>query len=415
MCWVLVGGGCYFSGYEYVYRVGSVTLSVEDGEGFASALGRMFDDELENTAVDLKRQIDVASAQLLVVVDEIETRDIPRVRYRLSVTGWVAKWLRMSRREASGLVKAARSLVKMPDVAARALTGEITASGVKQLALARDRYPDEFARSETIFVDAAVSLAPRQLRHVLGVWEQQVNHAAALKDADERIERRGLYWSRTLDGMWDITGTADPESGQVINTALWSVIEPSLLDETDTRSMPQRRVDALVDVCRYWLDHSGVPGTSGGSKPHVTVTVDYQALVNGRDEAGLLPEIDGTPVNPQQIRRIACDAGIVRMVLDGASQPLDVGRRTRTIPPGLRRALEQRDKGCTWSGCHVPVSWCDAHHVIHWADGGKTVLENLRLLCRRHHRAIHEDDPDPGRDYQTAGRVNGTGCDPPEP
>jgi hypothetical protein len=126
-----------------------VTLSVEDGEGIASALGRMCDDEIEQTAIDLKRQIDVASAQLLVVVDEIETRDIPRVGYRLSVTGWVAKFLRMSRREASGLVKTARSLAKMPDVAARALKGEITASGVKQLALARDRYPDEFARSET--------------------------------------------------------------------------------------------------------------------------------------------------------------------------------------------------------------------------------------------------------------------------
>ncbi len=392
-----------------------MTLSVEDGEGFASALERMFDDELENTAVDLKRRIDVATAELLVVVDEIETRDIPRVGYRLSTTGWVAKWLRMSRREASGLVKTARSLAKMFDVAARALTGEITAGGVKQLALARDRYPEEFARSEHVFVDAAVTLAPRQLCRVLGVWEQQVNHAAALKDTDERVERRGLYWSRTLDGMWDITGTSDPESGQVINTALWSVIEPSLLDETDRRSMPQRRHDALVDVCRYWLDHSGVPGTSGGSKPHVTVTVDYDALIAGRDANGLLPEIDGTPVNPQQIRRIACDAGIVRMVLDGESQALDVGRRTRTIPPGLRRALEQRDKGCTWSGCHAPLSWCDAHHVIHWADGGLTVLENLRLLCRRHHRAIHENDLDPEWDDQTTGRVNGTGCDPPEP
>ncbi|MCH7669362.1 MAG: DUF222 domain-containing protein [Acidobacteria bacterium] len=335
--------------------------------------------------------------------------------YRLSTTGWLTRFLVMSGREASGLVKTARSLAKMGSARVKALGGELSSGAVRQLAVARDRYPDECLRSEDVLVNAGVTLAPRELQHLLSVWGQQVNHADALKDTSERVERRGLFWSQTLGGMFDIAGVADPVSGHVINTALWSLINPSLLVESDTRSMPQRRLDALVDISQYWLDHSDVPGTSGGSKPHVTVTIDYQALISGLDSDGLLPEVDGTPVHPDQVRRICCDAGIVRMVTSGESQVLDVGRRTRTIPPGLRRVLERRDRGCTWSGCHAPLSWCDAHHIVHWADGGETVLENLRLLCRRHHRAIHENDPEPG-DRQTVGAVVArSGCDPPEP
>ena len=215
--------------------------------------------------------------------------------------------------------------------------------------------------------------------------------------------------------MFDIAGVADPVSGHVINTALWSLINPSLVDESDNRSVPQRRLDALVDISQFWLDHSDTPGTSGGSKPHVTVTIDYQTLVHGLDRDGLLPEVDGTPVHPDQFRCVCGDAGIVWMVTNGESQVLDVGRRTRTIPPGLRRALEQRDRGCTWVGCHAPLLWCDAHHVVHWADGGETVLDNLRLLCRCHHRAVHENDPEPRDRVTVGGVVARGGCDPPEP
>jgi hypothetical protein len=78
------------------------------------------------------------------------------------------------------------------------------------------------------------------------------------------------------------------------------------------------------------------------------------------------------------------------MVLAGDGQPLDVGRAVRTVPSAIRRALDVRDAGCTWKGCDLPPAWCDAHHIEHWADGGPTSLANLRLLCRRHHVAVHE-------------------------
>jgi hypothetical protein len=116
----------------------------------------------------------------------------------------------------------------------------------------------------------------------------------------------------------------------------------------------------------------------------------------GRWPAGLLPGPRAAetgwagPITAEAARRLACDAGITRVITAGASQPLDVGRRTRTIPPALRTALTVRDRGCVWPGCDRPPPWTDAHHLIPWIDGGPTNLDNLALLCRRHHRSVHE-------------------------
>jgi hypothetical protein len=90
------------------------------------------------------------------------------------------------------------------------------------------------------------------------------------------------------------------------------------------------------------------------------------------------------------VRRLACDASVTRIVLGPRSEPLDVGRRTAVVTGALRRALIARDRACRFPGCDRHHGWCDAHHVRHWADGGATGLHNLVLLCRRHHRAIHE-------------------------
>ncbi|MEK7253056.1 MAG: HNH endonuclease signature motif containing protein, partial [Actinomycetota bacterium] len=100
----------------------------------------------------------------------------------------------------------------------------------------------------------------------------------------------------------------------------------------------------------------------------------------------------GSVITPEAARRIACDATITEIARDGNSV-LDVGRANRSIPATIRRALIARDGGCTHPGCDRPHRWCDAHHIVHWADGGPTSLDNLRLLCRQHHRMTHEGLP----------------------
>lgn len=123
----------------------------------------------------------------------------------------------------------------------------------------------------------------------------------------------------------------------------------------------------------------------GGERPHVVVTIDLDALIR-RDGAARLE--DTGSITPETARRLACDADVTRVLTRGASQPLELGRRTKVVPPGLRRAVAVRDGGCRFPGCGRPPGWCDAH-VRHWADGGETALSNLVLLCRPHHRAIH--------------------------
>jgi hypothetical protein len=197
--------------------------------------------------------------------------------------------------------------------------------------------------------------------------------------------------------MWSINGDLDPESGHVVDTTVRALADPGNLDPDDRRSPGQRRADAVTEVCRFWLDHNDTATTSAGTKPHITVTVDYEQLADDNNIAkgpdiriGMLPEIDGTPVTSEDARRLACDADIVRIITKGSSEVLDVGRATRTVPSAIRRAVEYRDRGCTWDGCDAPTSWCDAHHIEHWAHGGPTSLDNLRLLCRHHHRAMHD-------------------------
>ncbi len=153
------------------------------------------------------------------------------------------------------------------------------------------------------------------------------------------------------------------------------------------RDLPiQRRADALFCIAESWLGGTAGPG-SAGDRYLVHVHVDADALNTGG--AGS-PELhDGPGLAPDTVRRICCDGGLSVSVNDEEGRPLSVGRKTRSIPPAMRRALDHRDRGCRFPGC-TRTRWMDGHHVRHWADGGETALDNLVSLCRRHHRLVHE-------------------------
>ena len=133
------------------------------------------------------------------------------------------------------------------------------------------------------------------------------------------------------------------------------------------------------------LDRGEVP-ECGGRRPHLNVLIRLEDLEN-RARAAMLDF--GGKLSPESLRLLACDAAVVPIVMNGAGQPLDVGRATRTIPDGLRRAVAARDRGCAHPGCDRPPSWCEVHHVVPWEDGGPTSLGNLVMLCRAHHRQMH--------------------------
>lgn len=361
-------------------------------DAFQERLDVMSDDVLDKATIELGSVINAAHAQFALQVRELERRDIPHLDHGLTMTGWLKKYCQMTATEASGTVKTARAMTHMPTVTDNALGGSVPPRSVQLLGQARDRHKSVFVDHEEVFGDVATYLSTRELRRAIAHWEQQVAYPQALADTTQRDKLNSLYLAEMMDGMGDIRGTLTPEVFHTVTTVINAKVNPTLLDRDDRRTPAQRRADALGDICSFYLTHNTNTVTSGGERPHVTVTVDYDTL---KGQLERLPEIDGTSVTPETMRRITCDAGIIPMLLGSQGEPLDVGRKTRTIPTALRRALEQRDQGCIWEGCNAPLSWCDAHHIIHWAHGGETNLTNTQLLCRTHHTATHTHERSP--------------------
>jgi 5-methylcytosine-specific restriction endonuclease McrA len=162
--------------------------------------------------------------------------------------------------------------------------------------------------------------------------------------------------------------------------------------------MAQQRADALALLAETALHHGLDPGTPG-ERYQVVVHVDAEVLADP-DQPGQSVLEDGAGVSAETSRRLACDASRVVMRHDDEGRLVEIGARTRTIPPALRRALHHRDQGCRFPGCELRVT--QGHHLRHWAHGGPTTLSNLALLCRRHHRAVHEEG------YQVARGSDGT-------
>jgi hypothetical protein len=284
-------------------------------------------------------------------------------------------------------LRVARGLEQMPETRRALDEGELSMSAVRILVATRDADPEAFRRCERELVEAARIHSANDLQRVAAYWRQAVEREQALEGEEKIRARRRLHASVTFLGMVRVDGDLDPETGETLLTALRAVLDAeSKSAGVDDRTPAQRRADALGEICRQWLDSSDRPSV-GGERPHVTVTVEAEAL---RDGAGGTSELDHVgPIQPEAARRVACDASIRRVVMAGRSEPLDVGRRTPVVHPGLRRAVIVRDRHCRFPGCDRPHTWCDAHHVVHWADGGPTALPNLVLLCRRHHRMVH--------------------------
>jgi Domain of unknown function (DUF222)/HNH endonuclease len=345
------------------------------------------DEELETDIGELRRAVGAFEAESARRVAEIERRGTFARQGHPSITSWVDQRFQTGWGNAARQVRLGRALERLPAVREALVEGHISHAAADQLVAAREANPAQFDRVEDVLLDAARRLPIRELRRAVTHWRDAVDAEAAAREAAERFDRRGLHVSPTFEGMVRVDGNLDPETGQTVISAIQAVIDAGAhAGGGDRRTPAQRRADALGEVCRGWLDSSDRPAV-GGERPHVTVTVDLETL-EGRD--GRRRQMgDVGPITAEAARRWACDASLTRVITRGRSEPLDVGRRTPVVPAGIRRALIVRDGGCAFTGCDRPPSWCDAHHVRHWASGGETALGNLVLLCRHHHRAVH--------------------------
>jgi Domain of unknown function (DUF222) len=360
----------------------------------AEDLANQPDARIEEDFAELHRASELLEVERLRRLAEIERRRLFERDGHLSAASWLASKFRVAWGTARLHACFARALEEMPESRRALDEGEISMSAARVLAATRDTEPEEFKRSEKELVDAARIHSLNDLRRVAAYWREAVDHRRMANGEDRLRARRRLHASATFMGMVRVDGDLDPETGETLLTALHAVLDAESRTNGygDPRSSAQRRADALGEICRQWLDLAERPIVAG-EKPHVTLTIDASTIGNGSVAHDALVQSEGDhvgPVHPEVVRRVACDASIRRVVMAGPSEPLDVGRRTPVISPAMRRGVIARDRHCRFPGCDRPHTWCDAHHVVHWANGGPTAVQNLLLLCRRHHRMVHE-------------------------
>ncbi|HVF76320.1 MAG TPA: DUF222 domain-containing protein [Acidimicrobiales bacterium] len=318
---------------------------------------------------EVLKLVDLLNAKVSRVIGEFDAEALWELDGATSMTAWLRHHAGMTASNAKAIASTAKKLRTLPMTAECWLSGSL--SGGQVQAIVRNATP-EFSDHEATVVPALVDLSVADTALAMQQWK-------AMLDIEPKFEK-GVHLSQTLDGQWELTGSLDPLGGETVATAL----RLAMVDDPDVLPS-QRRADALVDVCRFFLDHQS--GRRGGRhRPHLNVVVDYDALRAGK--GGTF--VGGGLLDGASIQALACDAAIHRVVTDGRSTILDYGTSTRTIPAPLWSALVLRDRHCRFEGCDRPSQWCEAHHVVAWHDGGTTSLDNLVLKCSRHHHLGHQ-------------------------
>ena len=317
----------------------------------------------------------------------------------LSCAHWLSWRTGLDSGAAREKVRVAKALGRLALISEAMRRGKISYSKVRALTRIATAENEEellhFARAGTA---AHVERLVRAYRRV-----DRQKGDGDLEETEVRHASRYCHIFTDDDGMVVIKARLEPESGAAFQLALNAALEVLFersRDEAEADRAPgaeasaeepieQRRADALTLVAEAALKGGLDSGTRGtrGDRYQVVVHVDEDVLKDPQ-QSGTSILANGKHVSAETARRIACDAGKVVMTHAPDGSVVDVGRKTRTIPPAIRRALDHRDEGCRFPGCGL--KFCDAHHIDHWANGGETKLDNLILLCRRHHRALHE-------------------------
>ncbi|HYF44872.1 MAG TPA: DUF222 domain-containing protein, partial [Acidimicrobiales bacterium] len=319
--------------------------------------------------------------------------------------GQVGRDQKLDAGQAKRKTRTAKQLEDLPEAQAKLEEGEISEAHADALADARAK-ADARARAalgehEAGLLAAAAKETPNQFRDRLARFLKEHSEDDGRSDFEKKKAARRLSVWRDKDGMTQLRGTFDPVSGQVIRNTLDRVAEQ--LFRRDHRNHPedeavpfvertneQRLADAMTEVCRR-ADQVDGPAKRGQDRGIVFLTLDD--LLGRLDEAGIPSTLaDGTPIPASVARRLACDAGLIPMVLGGDSVPLDEGRAKRNATLPQRTALGAQYATCMIGDCQAPLGWCDAHHIIPWdpqAGGGPTDLENLVPACDHCHDLAH--------------------------
>lgn len=344
------------------------------------------DDVLGERILALESLVRRAQAAQAAAVRVFDARDAADADGAASTACWLRDRAGASDADARRLVGLARSLDRLPSMAAALRAGEVTPAHVRVLA-GRSRHLDSatIAEAEPALTAWAKRLDPVRFAVVVRRWVATVAPAEFERDTERRYDARWLSVSRTFGGMTSLAGMFEPEGAAVLEAALEALVSANPGD--DPRSRDQQRADALVDLVELARSHDLLPVT-GGHRPEILVHASAGTLAG---DVAAPPVLDGgSPLTAAAFDRLACDARFRRLLVDALGVPTDLGRATRQVPPALRKYVALRDGGCRYPGCPRSAAYCEAHHAVYWRHGGRTSAGNLVLLCRYHHHLVHD-------------------------
>jgi hypothetical protein len=357
-------------------------------------------EELEEEIATLAAHIHAATHRLLTLIAEFDRRRGWELGGHRSCAYWLSARTGIDLGAAREKVRTARALMALPETSASMARGELSFSKVRALSRVAT------GANEGDLLEFARGCTTAQLERMVRAFRRGSRaDEAALEQ--ERHERRALSVFPDEDGMYVVRGRLPAEVGALLmraveaaSDALYREMRRRGLELAETEAAAtRRRADALGLLAERALA-AGFGGRDGDDEERIPISGNraerYQVVLHvepetlkAEGEPGRSELEDGTRVSAETSRRLSCDCGLVRVNHAPDGSILDAGRRTRTISPALRRALEFRDRGCRFPGCGLRFT--EGHHVTHWAEGGETKLENLVLLCRHHHRLVHEE------------------------
>lgn len=384
--------------------------------GPAGALWAVPSAELLEAAAGLHRLVNRADAALHALVREIDVRGAAVAAGAPHTKGWLKVRLRLHPAAAGRLVGTARFIHDDPagplvhhaggpgggrraGLRAAFAAGDISAEHAQVVdetlgQLPGEVDPDVVGEAEDFLLEQALIHDPKGLRLLARHLRHRLDPDAGdtLGEQEARaVEERSLHIAEKANGGSRIRGELDPELTAALRAALSPLAAPQPGPDgaKDPRSADRRNADALAELLRRAAAAATVT-TSHGANATVTVTMALETLERRVGASGAWLDWAG-PISAEAVRRIACDAGVIPVLLGTNGEPLDVGRACYPVTTAIWRALVARDRGCAFAGCGRPPEWCQAHHIWHWADGGPTALWNMCLLCTRHHNAVHHE------------------------
>jgi hypothetical protein len=359
---------------------------------FAGELSGLSKQELERELAEQAARVDAGLCRLLELVAECEQRLDYAAGDGVTFAGWLAWRCSLLPRQARAHERIGRRLAGLPLIHAAFARGELSYAKVGVLVSVAA------PATEAALLELAEVMTASQLARCLAAYRRVSSAEAVVAQEREFLD---CFWSD--EGWLELRGRLAADEGalflqalEAAREALWqrrrtNQPEPAE-DEAPTEplgpfadSVRVTNAEALAALADLALAQPGAD-RSGGERYQLVVHADQQTL--SADRPGRCQLTDGPPLAPETARRLACDASLVELT-EHDHTPLKLGRKRRTIPPALRRALQARDHGCRYPGCDRN-RLLDAHHIQHSTSGGHTNLDNLLLLCRRHHRLLHE-------------------------